>query len=103
VLWLLPASVAGRAKQIALGPLARDAALTVRRALQFNDLQQGASSSSSKQHPWIPQFGVSYALGVDGIALSLILMSVILVPICLLAAWRDLPADQPGASGTTSR
>ena len=25
-------------------------------------------------HPWIPQFGVSYALGVDGIALALIVV-----------------------------
>ena len=45
-------------------------------------------------HSWIPQFGVSYALGVDGIALSLIVMSVILTPICLLAAWKDVPEDE---------
>ena len=37
-------------------------------------------------HPWIPQFGVSYAVGVDGIALSLIVMAAILTPVCLLAA-----------------
>jgi NADH-quinone oxidoreductase subunit M len=95
VLWLLPASVAGRAKQIALGFSLVTLLLTVLAALQFN-----ASSTERfqlvEQHPWIPQFGVSYALGVDGIALVLILMSVILVPICLLAAWRDLPADQVG-------
>jgi NADH-quinone oxidoreductase subunit M len=36
-------------------------------------------------------FGVSYALGVDGIALSLILMSAILTPVCILAAWHDVP------------
>ncbi len=49
-----------------------------------------------EQHTWIPQFGVSYALGVDGIALALILMSTILVPICLIAAWRDLPTGEHG-------
>ena len=32
-------------------------------------------------HSWIPQFGVSWALGVDGIALSLILMALILTPV----------------------
>jgi NADH-quinone oxidoreductase subunit M len=42
-------------------------------------------------HSWIPSFGVSYALGVDGIALSLILMSAILAPVCILAAWHDVP------------
>lgn len=42
-------------------------------------------------HSWIPQFGVSYALGVDGMALSLILMSLVLVPVSMLAAWNDVP------------
>ena len=95
VLWLLPASVAGRAKQIALGFSLVTLLLTVLAALQY----QPSSTERFQlveQHQWIPQFGVSYALGVDGIALVLILMSVILVPICLLAAWRDLPADQVG-------
>jgi NADH-quinone oxidoreductase subunit M len=41
-------------------------------------------------HSWIPQFGVSYGLGVDGIALSLIVMAAILTPVCLLAAWNDV-------------
>ncbi|MFK5635050.1 MULTISPECIES: NADH-quinone oxidoreductase subunit M [unclassified Ornithinimicrobium] len=43
-------------------------------------------------YSWIPQFGVSYALGVDGISLSMILLGLILVPICILAAWDDVPA-----------
>ena len=34
---------------------------------------------------------MSYALGVDGIALVLIAMSAVLVPVCLLAAWHDVP------------
>ncbi len=44
-------------------------------------------------HEWIPQWGISYALGVDGMALAMIVMSAILVPICILAAWDDMPAD----------
>jgi NADH-quinone oxidoreductase subunit M len=44
-----------------------------------------------ERHDWIPQFGVSYALGVDGMALAMIVMAAILVPICLLAAWNDIP------------
>ena len=93
VLWLLPASLADRAKHIALGASLVTLVFAVAAALQFS------TSSTSKfqlveEHSWIPQFGVSYALGVDGIALSLILMSVILVPVCLLAAWNDLPAEE---------
>lgn len=40
--------------------------------------------------PWIPQWGVSYALGVDGMALAMIVMAAILVPVCILAAWDDV-------------
>ncbi|GGK82532.1 NADH-quinone oxidoreductase subunit M [Ornithinimicrobium pekingense] len=44
-------------------------------------------------HSWIPQFGVSYALGVDGISLTMILLGLVLVPVCILAAWNDVPVD----------
>ena len=44
-------------------------------------------------YSWIPQFGVSYALGVDGISLTMILLGLVLVPVCILAAWNDVPAD----------
>ncbi|MFK5582597.1 MULTISPECIES: NADH-quinone oxidoreductase subunit M [unclassified Serinicoccus] len=43
-------------------------------------------------YSWIPQFGVSYAVGVDGISLSMILLGLVLVPICIAAAWDDVPA-----------
>ena len=38
---------------------------------------------------WIPAWGVSLAFGVDGISLVLILMTVVLVPVCVLAGWLD--------------
>lgn len=38
---------------------------------------------------WIPQFGVHYAVGVDGIALVLIGMSLVLMPVVILASWND--------------
>ncbi len=44
-------------------------------------------------HQWIKQFGVSYQVGIDGLGLALILMSLVLVPVSLLAAWKDVPAD----------
>lgn len=93
VLWLLPPSMSARAKPLALGFSLVTLAVTVGAALAF---KPGSSEQFQlvEQHSWIPQFGVSYALGVDGIALSLILMSVILVPICLLAAWHDLAPEE---------
>ena len=39
---------------------------------------------------WIKSFGAHIAFGVDGIALMLVLMSVILVPAVILASWNAL-------------
>ena len=54
-------------------------------------------------YQWIPQFGVHYAVGVDGIALVLILMTVVLMPVVVLASWNDTDGDTgpltPSASG----
>ena len=41
-----------------------------------------------EQRSWIPQFDVSYHLGVDGISLFLVLMTAALTPIILLSTWK---------------
>jgi len=88
---LLPRGFA-RAREFALGVSLLTLVLAILAALQFT-VGRGGELQLTEVYSWIPQFGVSFALGVDGIALSMILLSVILVPICLLAAWNDVPAD----------
>src|ERR1700742_3008535 len=56
-------------------------------ATQFNT--SGATFQCTEQYNWIPQFGVHYALGVDGIALVLIGMTAVLMPVVILASWHD--------------
>ncbi|WP_043636646.1 NADH-quinone oxidoreductase subunit M [Nonomuraea candida] len=41
------------------------------------------------EYNWIPSFGVKFGVGVDGVALVLIALSVVLVPIVVLASWHD--------------
>jgi NADH-quinone oxidoreductase subunit M len=36
---------------------------------------------------WLPQWGISYHLGVDGISALFVLLSTALTPICILASW----------------
>ncbi|MGO8883991.1 MAG: NADH-quinone oxidoreductase subunit M [Streptosporangiaceae bacterium] len=60
----------------------------------------GSRFQFAQVYQWIPQFGVHYAVGVDGIALVLILMSVVLMPVVILASWNDVeggsnPAGEP--------
>ena len=37
---------------------------------------------------WIPQFGISFNVGVDGISILLVLLTTLLLPVVVLAAWR---------------
>jgi len=39
---------------------------------------------------WIPSWGVSYKLGIDGISLFLVLLTTLLGPIMILASWKDI-------------
>lgn len=43
----------------------------------------------TETHEWIGLFGAYYAVGVNGIGLTLILMTTILAPIVVLASWKD--------------
>jgi NADH-quinone oxidoreductase subunit M len=36
---------------------------------------------------WLPEFGVNYYMGVDGISMLFVLLSTLLTPICILASW----------------
>src|SRR5580692_378342 len=56
-------------------------------ATRFNT--SGPTFQLTEQYSWIPQFDVHYALGVDGIALVLIGMTVVLMPMVVLASWHD--------------
>jgi NADH-quinone oxidoreductase subunit M len=43
-----------------------------------------------EQLSWLPEFGVSYIMGVDGISILFILLSTLLTPICILASWESV-------------
>jgi NADH-quinone oxidoreductase subunit M len=49
----------------------------------------GPNYQFTEVYSWIPAFGVHYAVGVDGIALVLIAMSVVLMPVVILASWNE--------------
>ena len=76
------------AKQVALGFSLLVLAGVVALALAF-DADAREPFQFQETYSWIPQFGVSYALGVDGIALVLIALTAVLTPVCILASWRD--------------
>ena len=77
------------AKQVALAVSLVPLVMTIVLSLRF-DANSSAMFQYTETHQWIPQFGVSYALGVDGIALVLIALATVLTPVCILASWHDV-------------
>ncbi len=73
-------------------------AITIAMALQF-EADSREMFQFSETYEWIPQFGVSYALGVDGIALVLIALATVLTPVCILASWHDVESDRRSVKG----
>jgi len=49
----------------------------------------GARFQFVEEHVWIKSFGAHYAVGVDGIGLTLVVLTAILSPVVILASWRD--------------
>ncbi len=43
-----------------------------------------------EQLAWLPEFGVGYHMGVDGISVLFVLLSTALTPICILASWEAI-------------
>ena len=39
---------------------------------------------------WLPDFGVSYRMGVDGISVLFVLLSTVLTPLCILSSWEAI-------------
>jgi NADH-quinone oxidoreductase subunit M len=51
----------------------------------------------TETHSWIRSFGAHYALGVDGIGLTLVLLTAVLAPVVILASWNDGDLGRWGA------
>ncbi len=43
-----------------------------------------------ESHEWIPAWGITWSLGIDGIALWLVLLTTLLIPVVLLSSWNSI-------------
>jgi NADH-quinone oxidoreductase subunit M len=83
----LPKANEKAAKQAALATTLAVTAATFAMAVGFE--RDKVNLQFVEKYSWIPSFGINYSLGVDAIALVLILMSTILAPIVVLAGWNE--------------
>src|SRR3954464_10326895 len=84
---MLPRGRDETAKQIALGTSLVVLLLAILATVAFDT--DGARFQLTTSVSWIPGFGVDFALGVDGIALVMLLLIGVLVPVVIGASWRD--------------
>ena len=84
---VIPSDQVLRIKQAALGTTVLVAISGVMAWFKFDS--ENTSFQFVQIAQWIPSFGINYAVGVDGLALVLILMSVLLAPIVVLAGWNE--------------
>jgi NADH-quinone oxidoreductase subunit M len=84
---VLPASQRTVAKWLAL--LVSLAVLGVTLVVAVNFKPGGDQYQFVENHKWIPSFGTGYILGVDGIALALVVLTAVLVPLLIIAGWND--------------
>lgn len=95
VVVVLPASARRAARPLAL--VTSLVVLGVAVALAVGFEPGGDTHQFVESRPWIPAFGATYTLGIDGVALVLVLLTAALMPLLLLAGWHD--TDAPGVDG----
>lgn len=102
VLVLARTGARARVREVALGVALVEVALLVAAFTQF-DTGSAQTYQLAETHAWIPQLGVSWALGADGVSMLLVALAVGLVPLVIGAAWREnLPQDSTSGLGRTA-
>ncbi len=81
---VVPFVPVGLAKQVGAAFAVATLGVGVAVLLQYDT---GGGMQLEEKENWIEAFGVHYALGVDGLGLLLILLTVLLVPIVMVAEW----------------
>ena len=92
VVAFLPKGRGALAKQVALEFAAITVAVAFVVAIKYDVGDGGMQLTETRD--WISAFGVHYAVGVDGLGLLLMLLTVALVPIVMVAAWNDADNDR---------
>ena len=98
VLALLPL-VGAAALIVVKGPAAKALALAVSlvafviSVVLLVQFRPGGGMQLVEQVPWIRPLGVYYALGLDGIGLTLVLLVTIVTPLVIIASWHDFDGE----------
>ena len=87
VLAAVPQANSRLVKVITLATSLITAAISIAMALKFQPAKSGFQFVES--HSWFKAFTINYAIGIDGLALVLILLTTLLVPIVVVGGWNE--------------
>lgn len=90
------AVVAHNAKLAALWTSLITFALSVSILFNHNYDHASAAFQLTETRQWLPQLGLYYRLGVDGISLPFVLLTTLLTPICILVSWKGIQQKVKG-------
>ena len=62
-----------------------------------------AAFQFEEKHAWMPEFGIQYYIGVDGISLLLIVLTGFLTPLALLSSWESVHKASSRSRSSSSR
>ncbi|MBX0330588.1 NADH-quinone oxidoreductase subunit M [Oscillochloris sp. ZM17-4] len=86
-LMLTPASQAETQRRIALGFAIAALAAAVATAAMYLTGQASPQGMAEPALPWIPAWGSSYHLGIDGVSIWLVVLAALLAPFAIGATW----------------
>lgn len=89
VLLALPSRQAGWSRWLALGGSLVTAVLSLALLSDFLQFRVGQSLNLL----WLPEIGVSYSLGLDGMNLPLVLLTTLLTPLAFVGTWSQMGGD----------
>jgi NADH-quinone oxidoreductase subunit M len=89
---LVPRGLELAAKRLALFIAVITAIIALVAAVAF--VGEGQPEQFVEQYEWVGSLGVFYAVGANGVSLSLIVLTAVVTPIVLLAMWREAEAER---------
>ncbi len=90
---LVVAAPAPRARSIAL--VVSLAEFVVSAGLWWSFVPEGGMQFAASI-PWMPQWGIAYRVGIDGISLFMVLLTTLTMPLCVLGSWNYITQRERG-------
>jgi NADH-quinone oxidoreductase subunit M len=88
--WLAEQVRPGASRIVSLAALAIDAVLVMGLWGSYNGAAAPGVWIAEQQTPWIPRFGISFHLAIDGLSLVLVTLSVFLGALAVLCSWTEI-------------